>query len=376
MFLILMMAVASCKSKQKADYIIQDVKLFDGVHVWEKVDVIIDGGRIVDISSGAGKYNAREVIAAKGYTIIPPLIDSHVHIRSLSQLKESLNSGVFAVIDLHSPPGLAKQLKAQADSLHHATLLSSGPALTVAGGHGTQFGYWVPTVNKEREHYEFVKDRAIEGADLVKIVREPLMPTLDFETIAALIKASHQFGKIAVGHISTVSDATKLGELGINGLSHIWFDRKATEAELALFQKKQPFVIPTLVVTGELLSISNKRGWANHYLSFQELQKEVNRLHGAGVTLLAGTDAPNLGLKFGSSLIQEVMLMVSSGLSETEALKTATTNPVQVFGLDENLLPVKGHKANFLLVEGDPINDITALQKIKEIWVRGSRVKK
>lgn len=377
-FLLIALAFqnSSCESKQTVDYIIHNVKLFDGTDVYENVNVVIDDGRIIDIASETRRYDAVELLEAKGFTIIPPLIDSHVHIGSLSQLKESLLAGVFVDIDLHSSPGLAKSFKAHRDSLHHSTLLSSGPALTVEGGHGTQFGYPVSTVNKEREPLTFVEDRVKEGADVIKIIREPMLPTLSFETINALIKASHHFDKLAIGHISTASDAAKLSELSIDGLSHVWFDRRMTDEEERLLQEKRPFVIPTLLVTRELLKFGENKGWANHYLPFQDVQKEVNRLHNAGILLLAGTDAPNFGLKLGSSLIEEIILMVSSGLSETEALKTATINPIKIFSLDQNLLPLRGHRANFILIEGDPTEDITSLQKIKEIWVMGSRAEK
>ncbi|ARS35166.1 amidohydrolase family protein [Pontibacter actiniarum] len=367
---------AACQPKQKVDYIIHNVRLFDGVEVREEVSVVVDDGKIVDITSEIGRYIAEEVIEAGGYTIIPPLIDAHVHISSLAQLHASLREGVFAVVDLHSPPGVANKLKASRDSFLHASLLSSGPALTVAGGHGTQFGAPIPTVTKEREPRTFVADRVKEGADLLKIIREPMLPTLDYETIGALIKASHQFDKLAVGHISTAGDATKISELGIDVVSHIWLDRKMTDEELSLLQEKKPFVIPTLLVTRELLQFREKQGGANHYLPFQDIRQEVNRLHKAGITLLAGTDAPNLGLKFGESLITEMKLLVSVGLSETEALKTATVKPIQAFGLDQNLLPRRGHSANFILVEGNPTVDITSLQKIKEVWVMGKRTKK
>ena len=374
LFTLAIICISSCSPPQKVDFIIQNVKLFDGDSVFEEVDLMIEEGMIVEVGKNHISLEAEELIDGRGHTIIPPLIDAHAHISSLAQLKESLKAGVFTVLDLHSPPGVVDSLRILNGSLEYSTLLSSGPALTAAGGHGTQFGYTVPTVSQEDDPFTLVNERVKEGIDVIKIIREPKMRTLDFEAIDGLIKAAHHFNKPAIAHISLVEDAVRLAEMGIDGLSHIWLDRKITSEGLGKLQANKVFVIPTLLANKKGLEIGETNGWANYYLSLPEIQLELRKLQQAEILLLAGTDAPNFGTAFGSGLIEEIILLLASGLSEKEAIKAATVNPLSALGLDKNLLPKEGHQANFLLVEGDPLKNIDALKNIKAAWRDGKRV--
>jgi imidazolonepropionase-like amidohydrolase len=90
----------------------------------------------------------------------------------------------------------------------------------------------------------------------------------------------------------------------------------------------------------------------------------------AGAPVLAGTDAPNPGLVFGASLHRELQHLVHAGLTPAEALAAATSAPAEVFGLERGRLVV-GARADLVLVDGDPLTDITATQRIRNTWVAG-----
>lgn len=101
-------------------------------------------------------------------------------------------------------------------------------------------------------------------------------------------------------------------------------------------------------------------------------EENVRRLADAGITLLAGTDAPNPGTVFGASLHRELELLVRCGISPAQALSAATAEPARVFGLADRGRIAAGQRADLVLVPGDPLTDITATRAIDRIWRAGT----
>jgi imidazolonepropionase-like amidohydrolase len=99
----------------------------------------------------------------------------------------------------------------------------------------------------------------------------------------------------------------------------------------------------------------------------------VQRLRAAGVRILAGTDAPNLG-SHGVSLHGEMQLLVEAGLSPAEALTAATLGPAQVYRLADRGRITPGARADLVLVDGNPLQDITATRTIIRIFKNGFEV--
>lgn len=97
----------------------------------------------------------------------------------------------------------------------------------------------------------------------------------------------------------------------------------------------------------------------------------VSRLAHAGVTMIAGTDAPNPTTAFGPSLHLELALLVRAGLSPTEALVAATSAPARFFGTPDRGRIAPGLKADMILLDRDPTKDIKALRHIVTIWKNG-----
>ncbi|WP_165820527.1 amidohydrolase family protein [Pontibacter virosus] len=348
--------------------------MYDGSTIREQVDVLISDGVIISIGEHITDA-AATIVDGKGKTIIPLLVNAHAHVHEPLHLKESLSQGIGTVLDLYTSSEKARQLRIYNDSTLYATYYTSGPGATAPGGHGTQLGYAVPTVSHPSEASLFIRNRVDDGVDYIKIIREPLRTTLDFKTIGALIEAAHQNDKLALAHISTLDDALAVSELKVDGFAHIWFDSAMDEEQLAQLATQKPFVIPTLYVTKKLLQYVDQKELALQHLHFDELQQEVYRLHQKQILLLAGTDAPNLGINYHDGLLEELRLLKASGLSDFEVLKTATINPAIAFNFLENQLIKENNKANFLLINGDPTSDIESITKIMGIWKSGTRIK-
>src|SRR5690606_33101637 len=100
----------------------------------------------------------------------------------------------------------------------------------------------------------------------------------------------------------------------------------------------------------------------------------VAALHAAGITVLAGTDAGNPGTAHGASLHGELALLVRAGLTPEQALRAATSAPADAFGLTDRGRIAVGQRADLVLVDGDPLSDITATRQIVRLWKNGVAV--
>lgn len=101
--------------------------------------------------------------------------------------------------------------------------------------------------------------------------------------------------------------------------------------------------------------------------------ENIRRLRAAGVRILAGTDAPNLG-SMGVTLHGELQLLTLAGLSPTEALRAATIEPARAFNLRDRGRIAAGARADLVLVEGNPLRDITATRAIVLVFKNGFAV--
>ncbi|HEY0810269.1 MAG TPA: CIA30 family protein, partial [Longimicrobiales bacterium] len=104
---------------------------------------------------------------------------------------------------------------------------------------------------------------------------------------------------------------------------------------------------------------------------FAFAQTTVRQLKQAGVTILAGTDAPNPGTAHGAALHRELELLVESGLTPKEALMSATSLPARTFSLNDRGRITTGMRADLVLVNGDPTTDIKATRAIEGVWKGG-----
>ena len=357
------------------DLIINNVKLFDGVKVINKTSIIIKKGKIFDITNKTKQYKANNIIDGEDKTVIPSLLNAHVHASSPEHLKQALNSGVFVLLDLHAFEETSKSLKSYRDSSLYANYYSSGFAATVPGGHGTQFTKEeIPTINDTISAEEFVNQRIKNGCDYIKIAYEPRMPTLSFDQIDTIINISHQNNLKVLAHISFIEDAIRLVQSEIDGLAHIWSDKEISNNHLNILKKNKVFIIPTLITLKRALKLGEEQGWAKYLLTFKEIQDQVKRVYNANITILAGTDPPNFDINYGNDLLKEIQLLAESGLTPIDALKAATSNIAIEFEIPNFGFIKKGEEANFIIINGDPIKQISEIENIGGIWKKGIKI--
>ncbi|MBN8480607.1 MAG: amidohydrolase family protein, partial [Xanthomonadales bacterium] len=312
-----------------APFAIRDVRVFDGERVLERATVVVRDGRIKTVAAEAPIGEGVAVVDGKGRTVLPGLIDAHVHAWGDAR-RDALRFGVTTEVDMHGDAARLPLLKTQRDSRQEtadADLWAAGTAVTAPGGHGTQYGFPIPTLAPGDDAAAFVAARVDEGADFIKLIVEdlgayagaPKWPTLSAQQVGAVVAAAHARGRIAVVHVSKQADAREAIARGADGLAHVFIDA-AVDAELvALMAARGAFVVPTLSVTaangaGNGASLATDArlqpflgaGQADALgARFEALARNpsfgenafasVRALDAAGVTILAGTDAGNPG---------------------------------------------------------------------------------
>lgn len=382
--------------------LIQNVAVFDGVRNTGRHAVLIAGSKIADTDYHGKASPTMHVVDGRGKTLLPGLIDSHVH--AFQGQDDALLFGVTTQLDMFSAPASTRDVRdrmARGDNATMADIYTSGILATVPKGHGTEYGFAIPTLTRPDEADAWVAARVAEGSDYIKIIDEPgttfgrLIPTLDVPTIRALIVAAHKHGKLAVVHVQSLATATDVVNAGADGLAHLFTDTDGGAAFAKLAKSHRVFIVPTYTVfegfsgrAGSATLLDRpalagllpraavdtlRQSFGTDRSAKLDATEAANlsALVREGVPILAGTDAGNPGTWYGVSLHRELDLLVKGGLSPVQALSAATANPAKAFRLSDRGRIAKGFKADLVLVNGDPTASIAAVHDIVEIWKDG-----
>ncbi|MYC93070.1 MAG: amidohydrolase family protein [Gemmatimonadetes bacterium] len=381
-------------------FAIVDVTAFDGEAFGQGWDVWVEDGRIRHAGQKLDLPEDLPRLDGRGHTLIPGLIDGHVH-SFLSTLRDALRFGVTTVLDQSTDPAFAAAQRPAREEVARGTeadLFSAGMTATAPEGHGTQYGIPVETLTGPDEATEWVRARKTEGSDWIKIIYEDgsafdmEIPSLDGETVAAVIAAAHAEGLAAVVHVSTLETALEAMAFGADGLVHVWRDEVVSEADARRFREAGIFVVPTLSVmvsaddsalaalvreTDEtMLSPIQRQTLDGRFPGGlaeggDVAMENVRRLRAAGVRLVAGTDSPNPGTGAGISMHGELRLLARAGMGNAEALAAATSVAADAFGIAGRGRIAEGRLADLVLVRGDLERDVSRSHDIVAIWKDG-----
>ena len=388
--------------------LIRHARVFDGQRVLGQRDVLIVNGKIARVAPSIAPPVGAIIVDGTGETLLPGLIDSHTHAYG-DALQQALAFGVTTELDMFSDVSEDARLRAEQKKGNvpsRADLYSAGTLATAPHGHGTEYGFAIPTISSPDSAQSWVDARIKEGSDYIKIVYDDghvygmHIPTISQATLKALVVAAHKRGKLAVVHIGSADDARIAIEAGADGLAHLFADRAPAADFGELVAQHHGFVVPTLTVltsitgksgSGDLADDSNFKGFLSQQSmgtvkgafpfpknapprSVAAADAAIKQLLAAGVPILAGTDAPNPGTAHGISMHRELELLVHAGLTNTQALAAATGVPARVFKLGDRGRIAAGMRADLLLVSGDPTTNITATRAIVGVWKGGVRL--
>ncbi len=414
--IVMIGVLGSCSKKQEApeDRIVAiiNAKIFNGERLIKDTTIVLKGEQIQTV--GGEVPAGATVFDAKGATLMPGLIDSHVH-TDIDGLHDALLFGVTTELEMTGrwTSGERKEIAKRHDL---ADIRSAGMGITPPGGHPSQYMklsnnlllrlfFRYPFVSTPEEAVEFVDKQISEGSDYIKIIIEegatvgtPGLPVTSEETILAAVNASHRHGKLAIAHITSVEGGRKAISAGVDGLAHLFFDKKPSTELITAIASSGAFVTPTLATlssafgnNASALAVDKRvssrlsKEWLDSLSKSMNVYPQGNlkdafasvmALHKAGVDILAGSDVSEPiadlgGLAHGVSLHHELQLLVAAGFTPIEALRAATSIPARRFGLKDRGRIIPGTRADLLLVDGDPLTNISDTLSIRAVWRGG-----
>jgi imidazolonepropionase-like amidohydrolase len=232
-----------------------------------------------------------------------------------------------------------------------------------------------------------------EGADIIKMMvtgggtrgATSSRPAYDLEELQAATRTAHLLGKKALAHCGSTEGIEMALEAGFDVIVHAHFNesdgRSNFQPELARRLANSPvYVNPTLNVymtrvrttqaKVEPLSAEEQKRLDTRLGQFDEVVKMIE----LGVKMVTGSDSGWVMNPFGD-IVSELEAFVAAGLSDTDALLTATRNAALALGC-ENIVGTlePGKKADLLVVSSDPTKNIGALREIQSIWLGGQKV--
>jgi imidazolonepropionase-like amidohydrolase len=383
---------------------VMNAKIFDGRRSIPARTIRVEDGHIAEVGSLGMRESDAGVIDARGGTILPGLIDAHVHLLPGS-LRQAATFGVTMLIDQFSKPDLVASEATFRAQPGYADFRTSSIGATAPGGHPTMAYSPFPYLEGPSGADQFVAERVSEGATHIKVLYEDgstsphATPTLNLATIRSLVRAAHEANLIVVAHATTSKAAIDVVRCGVDVLAHAPFDEIAP-VQLSEIARSGVKVITTMSIADgfpgadrklpilgqpelarrlgaawtKVIEQQSQRWLPDPLPDFSIIAVNVRNLRAVGVSLLAGTDAPNPGIIHGASMHRELQHLVWAGLTPTEALTAATGSTAEAFNLHDRGTIAVGQRADLLFVTGDPTVQITDTQNIRHAWVRGRPV--
>lgn len=396
---------SNSKNKKAVNYIIENVHIIigDGKEEFNK-NVLINDKKIMKITDEKISVKNSEVIDGTGKTLMPGLIDSHMHIQGTTntnekesdeflenrlpeQLSSLLENGVTTIKELGAPESFIYKLRDKLNSkeIISPNLLIVGPNITAKGGHpAVTLGGNNPWIRKElakevedeQQARQTVKRLAEEKVDFIKIVYQGgeyyyfdeglTINKLDIKLVKAIIDEAKKYNLKVTAHVSHEADVLELLQTDIYGLEHGIIDKYISDGDkvMELLKSKGVYYIPTIqVLTGEHDKNVIKYSMNN-----------LKKLHDYGVKIALGTDNM-LEVLPGNIVHKELEYYVEAGLTEMEALVTGTHNSAEYLGiLDKTGTVEEGKKADLILLDSDPLEDIQNISNINAVFKDGDIV--
>jgi imidazolonepropionase-like amidohydrolase len=356
----------------------------------QDMSVLISGDRIGVIGSSKKVQLPKQtrVIDGHGKFLIPGLWDMHVHTDGEDRvLRLHLAYGITGIRDM------AGDVAKLADARRRITSGElTGPRLVFAGpmleGPPSQADDWTWIIHSSEEARKAI-DRLVElRVDFIKV-----HDGLARESFLAIAAASKERGISFVGHVPASMTPAEASDLGQKSIEHLEFVPKSCHALLDSVAGGAPRNVPSGCdpqSLDELLHRFAHNGtwldptlqsfrfwaptqWSAIFSEFRELVRSIRQNH---VSILAGTDSSSVleekGDPPGTSLHDELALLVDAGFTPSEALRAATLNPALFLGLSYSLGTIEAGKiANLVLLDADPLQDIRNTQRITAVISEG-----
>ncbi len=380
--------------------------------------IVIDGGRIVAIESGYRAPSVGDrVVDLKNSTLMPGLMDMHVHITSeysrtseLDRFKKdgpdialdgamfaerTLQAGFTTVRDLGDGfrASIALRNAINAGKLAGPRIFAAGKSIATTGGHADPTNGWADhlgganvgpldgVVNGEEQAAQAVRQRYKEGSDLIKITatggvlsvaKNGLNPQFTEEEIRSVVQTARDYGFKVAAHAHGAEGMKRAVRAGVDTIEHGTFMDDET---IKLMKERGTYYVPTIAAGAWVFDRSKEEGFfpalvrPKAAMIGPQIQGTFAKAYKAGVKILFGTDT---GVSAHGQNAREFVLMVESGMPAMEAIKSATSVSAKYLEIDDRLGSVEvGKVADLVAVPGDPIKDISAMQRVHFVMKDG-----
>src|SRR3954471_18801068 len=381
-----------------------------------EMSIVVDSGKITDVQKGYITQGGNDkVIDLKNKTVMPGLIDCHVHLEGETSPTEMLDQFRLNPADLafHSIGYAEKTLMAGFTtvrdvggsgvniSLRNAInqglvkgprIYTAGKIISSTGGHGDpttglndEFrgnpGITEGVANGVDECIKAVRERYKEGSDLIKITASGGVLSMEkdgtgaqfsIDEIKAIVQTAKDYGMKVAAHAHGAEAIRRAILAGVTSIEHGTY---MNDEDIALFKQYGTYFVPTIIAGKSVADSAKKSGYYPPLIAGKALaigpviQGTFGKAYKAGVKIAFGTDA---GVYAHGKNWMEFVYMNEAGMPALEAVKAATINGADLMGIADKTGSIeKGKWADIVAVDGDPTQDIHVMSKVSFVMKEG-----
>jgi imidazolonepropionase-like amidohydrolase len=378
--------------------------------------IMVEGNKITDVQAGYTKAAAGDkVIDLKNRTVMPGLIDCHVHLEDETNPNQYLNkftynpadyayqSVVFAertlmigfttVRDLGgSGVNISLRNAINKKLIKGPRILTAGRSIATTGGHAdltngyrkdlmTDLGPVAGVANGPDECMKAVRQRYKEGSDLIKITasggvlsvaKSGENPQFTEAEITAIVTTAKDYGFKVAAHCHGAEAMKRAVKAGVSSIEHGTY---MDDEVIALMKQHGTYHVPTITAGKSVGDSAKKPGYYPDLVTPKALaigpkiQATFAKSYKAGVKIAFGTDA---GVYMHGKNWMEFVYMVEAGMPILEAIRSATLSAADLLGISDVVGTIeKGKFADIVAVEGNPVQDVQAMGKMKFVMKEG-----
>jgi imidazolonepropionase-like amidohydrolase len=376
--------------------------------------IVIEGDKIVSVgAASSAQTSGATVIDLPNATVLPGLIDAHTHLTmnpsfgyqtlGISNPRQALIGAHNARLTLEAGFTTVRNVGAadftdvalrdaiNAGDVPGPRMLVSGPALSITGGHCDNnylpFEYHATNdgvadgiaavQHKVRENIKY-------GADLIKVCAtggvlskgdDPQASQFTLEEMKAIVADAHRLGRKVAAHAHGAQGILWASEAGVDSIEHGSY---IDDAGIAEMKKNGTYLVPTLYLGDWFLANADKIHIPDFLLMKAKevmpvARKNVAHAFASGVKVAFGTDAAVYPHGMNA---HEFAVMVKLGLTPLQSIQAATINAADLLGWPDKVGAIEpGKWADIVAVDGDPLQDVTTLERVKFVMKGGDVVK-
>lgn len=368
-------------------------------------DVLLDGDRIGAVGEGEG--GEVESIDISGKTLLPGLSNNHVHlgwsgmgwdggpqgilkdqalidgdgfnaIKAYANLRKSVKVGLTSIRDLGmNNSGFDAKEALERGLVKGPRLEIAGQALMITGGHTWWCGYEVDGVDGMRRA---VREQYKRGADIIKIMASEHTPQFTLDELKAATDEAHTLGMKITTHATIPQAIRNVVEAGFDSIEH---GGPCDPDVIELIAERGIFVVPTNSPFVLQTNRGPERGMPEHVVAERKRRwaaaprtDPLIEMHKAGVKFAFGTDAGSPCVEH-DVIVPEMETLLEYGVVDTplEVIQMLTINGAELRGHDANVGTIEvGKYADLIVVDGNPLEDITAFGNIVHVFVGGDQL--